>query len=127
MEEDLKLGGLDPYVCLFERCNQPYNLYPSRKQWLHHMRSEHLVKWTCVVEHDPVIEFGTHNELTQHMTQSHWDIYGELLSFVPSMAEACKNVPEVVFESCPFCDGTPDNNLVEHIEFHLQYLALESI
>lgn len=115
---------LDSYVCLFDRCNQPYSLFSSSKEWLCHMRSEHLVKWTCPVE-DDVTEFGTKEQLTQHMHQLHLDIFN--VDMLPFIVEACGEAAEEVFEACPFCDKTPQNNIEEHVGHHLRYLALKSI
>lgn len=115
---------LDSYVCLFDGCTQPYSLFSSSKDWLCHMRSEHLVKWTCPVEDDG-IEFGTKEQLTQHMHQLHLDIFN--VDMLPFIVEACGETIEEVFEACPFCDKTPQTDIEEHIGHHLRYLALKSI
>ncbi|KAI0544647.1 hypothetical protein F4679DRAFT_564148 [Xylaria curta] len=116
---------LDSYVCLFDRCDQPYSLFSSSKEWLHHMRSEHLIKWICPVEDDNVVEFGSQEGLVQHMNQFHPDIFSP--EMLPSIIEACRETAEVVFKACPFCNKTPKNNIEEHVGHHLRYLALKSI
>ncbi|KAI1125986.1 hypothetical protein F5Y10DRAFT_294187 [Nemania abortiva] len=116
---------LDSYVCLLDRCDQPYSLFSSSKEWLHHMRSEHLVKWTCPLEDDDVVEFCSQEGLMQHMDQLHPGIFSP--DMLPSIIEACRETAEVVFEACPFCDKIPMNSIEEHVGHHLQYLALKSI
>ncbi|KAI1735421.1 hypothetical protein F4680DRAFT_435192 [Xylaria scruposa] len=106
-------------------CDQPYSLFSSSKEWLRHMRSEHLVKWACPVEDHNVVEFGSQEGLMQHMNRTHPGIFSP--EMLPSIVEACRETAEAVFEACPFCDKTPRNNIEEHVGHHLRYLALKSI
>jgi hypothetical protein len=116
---------LDAYVCLFNNCDHPHDIYSSRKEWLGHMRSEHLVRWTCTsTEHEDELEFLTQDELEEHMKGSHPNTFSE--EMLPYMLEACRTTAEVVFESCPFCGEKPDA-IEEHIGNDLRYLALKSI
>lgn len=115
---------LDAYVCLFDRCDHPFDIFSTTKEWLNHMRSEHLVQWVCpAIDHGP-IEFGTKEELTAHMEQAHCDTFSPEL--LPYMMEACRKTSDVVFEACPFCDKTPDA-METHVGHHLRYLSLKSI
>ncbi len=116
---------LDSYVCLFDRCNHPDNLYSSAAEWLHHIRSEHLLKWICPAEGDEIVEFGSPEDLEQHINKSHPGMFDA--EMLPYIMDACRETAEVVFEACPFCDQPPRNNIEVHISHHLQYLALKSL
>jgi hypothetical protein len=115
---------LDAYVCLFDRCDQPYDIFSTSKEWLRHMRSEHLVKWRCAAIDHGTVEFGTKEELMGHMNESHPGTFSSEL--LPYMMEACRRTSEVSFDSCPFCGEKP-NAIEEHVGHHLRYLTLKSI
>ncbi|KAL7929602.1 hypothetical protein V8C35DRAFT_315253 [Trichoderma chlorosporum] len=38
---------LQPYVCLFDNCSVPSQLYQRRADWAAHMKQEHWVSWSC--------------------------------------------------------------------------------
>ncbi|KAH6972215.1 hypothetical protein BKA56DRAFT_115644 [Ilyonectria sp. MPI-CAGE-AT-0026] len=115
---------LDPYVCLFNRCKLPHDIYSTNEEWLHHMRSEHLVQWRCpATDHDD-LDFGTREELSQHMTNAHPKTFKE--DFLSYILEACRISSVEVFKSCPFCGQSPDA-IEEHVSYHLRYLALQSL
>ncbi|KAH7116517.1 hypothetical protein B0J13DRAFT_459387, partial [Dactylonectria estremocensis] len=116
---------LDPYICLFDRCNVPHDMYSTSKEWLHHMREEHLVKWRCsATDHDDVLDFCTKEELAEHMSSGHPNTFDEEL--LPYVLDACRISSAVVFESCPFCGQSLDA-IEEHVSHHLRYLALKSL
>ncbi|KAK2611922.1 hypothetical protein QQS21_002028 [Conoideocrella luteorostrata] len=115
---------LDAYVCLFDRCDRPFDIFSTNKEWLRHMRSEHLVKWVCPATDHGTVEFGTKEELTAHMEQAHCDTFSPEL--LPYMMDSCCQTSEVVFEACPFCDKT-HSAMETHVGHHLRYLALKSI
>lgn len=115
---------LDAYVCLFDRCDQPFDIFATNKDWLHHMQSEHLVSWICPVVDHSTAKFNTKEDLSAHMREAHANTFS--LELLPYMMEACRSTSEVKFNSCPFCDVT-DSVTDTHISHHLRYLALKSI
>ncbi|KAI1132134.1 hypothetical protein F5Y10DRAFT_261375 [Nemania abortiva] len=115
---------LDPYVCLFDGCPLPHDIYSTSKEWLHHAREEHLVIWRCLATDHNVLDFGTREELAKHMEDAHPGIFDEEL--LQSMVNAGRTSSAVVFESCPFCGQSP-SAIEEHVGHHLRYLALKSL
>ncbi|KKO99136.1 hypothetical protein THAR02_08748 [Trichoderma harzianum] len=97
---------LYPYVCVADKCDDPIEIYSSRKEWLAHMK------------------FDSENGFIEHMKIGHPGKFrNDQLSLV---AENSSRPKDSVFDDCPFCIGTPDT-LEEHVSLHLRDLALRSL
>ncbi|KAL7916636.1 hypothetical protein GGI35DRAFT_47646 [Trichoderma velutinum] len=119
-------NDLDPYVCLFEECNQPDELYQHSEHWLSHM-NQHSRYWRCS-SHGELGLFSTGEEYMQHMRDTHDDN----LSGLKLRALAKRNARSLpkLFPSCPLCgkDGSViGSRLMDHIAGHLISLALKSL
>lgn len=116
---------LYPYVCVVDKCDDPIEIYSSRKEWLAHMRTRHLMRWYCIAKpHTQPLEFDSESGFIEHMKVGHPGKFrNNQLSLV---AENSSRPKDSVFDDCPFCIGTSDN-LEEHVALHLRDLALRSL
>ncbi|KAM6484223.1 hypothetical protein HDV62DRAFT_315358 [Trichoderma sp. SZMC 28011] len=116
---------LYPYVCVVDKCDDPIEIYSSRKEWLAHMRTRHLMRWYCIAKpHTQPLEFDSESGFIEHMKVGHPGKFrNDQLSLV---AENSSRPKDSVFDDCPFCIGTSDN-LEEHVALHLRDLALRSL
>lgn len=114
----------ESYVCLFEDCDTTEELYSSGKEWVNHMRTQHLMQWRCVAKSHPPIVFDNQLDFESHSRSEHKDRFSEdQLQFI---AKASGRPVGPTFESCPFC-GQDSGNLEDHVGHHLHYLALLSL
>ncbi|KAK4059625.1 hypothetical protein Trihar35433_10672 [Trichoderma harzianum] len=116
---------LYPYVCVVDKCDDPIEIYSSRKEWLAHMKTRHLMRWYCIAKpHTQPLEFDSESGFIEHMKVGHTGKFrNDQLSLV---AENSSRPKDYVFDDCPFCIGTSDN-LEEHVALHLRDLALRSL
>lgn len=116
-------NDLDPYICLFEDCNQPDYLFNRSEEWIQHMHT-HASLWRCRSHgKDP---FPTREAYMDHLRQVHHSN----LSDTQLRALADRNCRRMgkLFESCPLCGKNDVNgSLDEHIVGHLRSLALKSL
>ncbi|UKZ88419.1 uncharacterized protein TrAFT101_004179 [Trichoderma asperellum] len=120
------INDLDPYVCLFEECNEPNKLYKHRGKWLSHMH-QHIQHWRCP-SHRELDPFLTREEYMQHMREVHKINLGENKLLLLANRSARK--PAQLFLSCPLCgrnDAEVDGPLEDHITGHLRTLAIKSL
>lgn len=115
---------LDPYVCLFDECDMPLQLYSSSREWLSHMRSRHRMRWYCfATSHEPSF-FGSADTLERHLRESHAGYFNsEEISF---LVENSRHPSLSVIEHCPFCQQTAEDT-EEHVAKHLIQFALRSL
>lgn len=114
---------LDPYVCLFEPCNNSNVLYKHSEDWLKHMR-QHNLRWRCTAKAHGVLVFDDKNEYEQHMKTAHKGSRSQL----SIIAARSSRSAGPVFESCPLCgESGSDGQLDDHVAIHLRYLALKSL
>lgn len=94
------MKDLEPYICLFENCSEPQQLYRDRTSWLSHMRN-HAVKWTCSLRTHKPQTFDTEGLYDQHMQSDHTG------RFPPSQLAALKKRSQrpstSLFDECPLC------------------------
>ncbi|KAL4746082.1 hypothetical protein BDW72DRAFT_185676 [Aspergillus terricola var. indicus] len=113
---------LDPYVCLFDDCDSPNELYNHSEDWLNHMR-QHSLRWRCTAKSHGVLVFHTRGDYEDHMSSKHKSTKSQL----KILAERSSRSSGSLFESCPFCGESAFHNLEEHVAGHLRYLALKSL
>ncbi|KAL4903147.1 hypothetical protein BDW74DRAFT_156725 [Aspergillus multicolor] len=113
---------LDPYVCLFDNCSSPTDLYNHSEDWIKHMR-QHRVRWRCTAKSHGVLVFHTKDEYEEHMTTKHKSTKSQLAI----LAERSSRSSGPLFECCPLCGKSGDPSLEEHIASHLRFLALKSL
>ncbi|KAL4988122.1 hypothetical protein BDW68DRAFT_159782 [Aspergillus falconensis] len=113
---------LDPYVCLFEDCDSPTELYNHSEDWLNHMR-QHSLRWRCTAKSHGVLVFHNRGEYEEHMSSKHRSTKSQL----KILGERSSRPSDPLFHSCPLCGESTGNRLEEHVASHLRYLALKSI
>lgn len=115
---------LEPYVCLFENCDLAFDIFPSSKEWIDHIRTQHRMKWHCVAKNHEPKAFDSQASFEGHMREEHRGRFRE--EQLPFLAENSGRPVGPTFEQCPFC-GQNSGNLEVHVAHHLQYLALLSL
>lgn len=122
-------GDLDAYVCLFQDCENPCELYSHSDTWLKHMR-QHAVRWQCMAKSHGPQTFEQREEYERHLREAHEGVFSD--SQILAMAERNARMMGPLFQSCPLCGVTKDHptvtdRLEDHIVGHLRYLALSSL
>ncbi|KAI0850769.1 hypothetical protein F5Y00DRAFT_232018 [Daldinia vernicosa] len=118
-------NDLDAYVCLFEDCSLPHELYVHSSAWLNHMR-EHAMRWRCTSKSHGQFVCDSRDDYLIHMKTAHKGKFSD--AQLQALADRNGRVIGPLFRSCPLCgkeevDSTMDN----HIVGHLRFLALKSL
>ncbi|PVH85641.1 hypothetical protein DL98DRAFT_408531, partial [Cadophora sp. DSE1049] len=117
-------NDLDAYICLFEQCGHPDDLYNHSEGWLQHMR-EHALRWRCTSKSHGVLIFDIKAEYMDHMRNNHGS-YTEAQLRV--LADRKAQIVGPLFDSCPLCGTTEVHGPMEdHVVGHLRSLALKSL
>ncbi|KAM0546213.1 hypothetical protein ACHAPJ_010999 [Fusarium lateritium] len=119
-------NDLDPYVCLFEDCEQPDVLYNHSDEWLNHLQ-KHRRYWRCT-SHRDLEPFSSSTEYITHMRQSHATKLSD--NQLRVMANRNSRKMSKLFPSCPLCgkeDTEIDGRLEDHLAGHLRSIALKSL
>lgn len=116
---------LDAYICLFDACDKPDELYGHKSDWLNHMRT-HTLQWHCSSKSHGRLTFPTEKQHLDHIMAAHAKAFTEPQLHVLAQRNSRPRGP--MFEFCPIC-GTDDvaTGLEEHISVHLESLALKSL
>jgi hypothetical protein len=116
------LQDLQPYICTYEDCDLPDQLFRSRKEWAQHEAS-HRKAWRCP-EH-PEAVFNSSNGLRDHLLSTHGD------SFPESQLDSIVNVGETTTVDtrpvCSICYARADTegmNFHHHLANHLERIAI---
>lgn len=110
---------LQPYVCTFEHCSQPYKTYASRHEWFHHEAHMHRMHWTCQQcrEH-----FTSKTSFVEHRRRRHSSSSThEQLSALIDMCS--RPADDRSIGKCSLC-FKDDQPLLKHMAHHLVSLAL---
>ncbi|KAI0405375.1 hypothetical protein F4802DRAFT_180093 [Xylaria palmicola] len=119
------MKDLDPYVCMFEECDSPDELYSHSNQWLKHMRG-HSLRWRCTIKSHGEFVCRTKDEYVAHMKTAHAGKFTDAQLGV--LANRNGRTAGPMFESCPLCGADEANgNIEEHLVGHLRFLALKSL
>ncbi|RSM19543.1 hypothetical protein CDV31_001703 [Fusarium ambrosium] len=119
-------NDLDPYVCLFEKCDQADVLYTHSDEWLGHLH-QHGKVWRCS-SHREMGPFSTLEDYMQHMREVHDTKLSDRQLRVVANRNSRKATK--LFPSCPLCgreESEVDGRLEDHLAGHLRSLALKSL
>ncbi|KAI8712719.1 C3H1-type domain-containing protein [Fusarium sp. LHS14.1] len=119
-------NDLDPYVCLFEDCDQPDVLYTHSDEWLGHLH-QHGKVWRCS-SHREMGPFSTLEDYMKHMREVHDTKLNDRQLRVVANRNSRKS--SKLFSSCPLCgrvESEVDGRLEDHLAGHLRSLALKSL
>ena len=112
------------YICVFDDCHEPDQLYATSEEWLSHMSSKHQTRWHCTAKSHPPFSTSLRNDFVSHLETLHPGKFRKSrLSFI---ADSCARPIEPTISHCPFC-SEDKGNLEAHVGKHLQYFALQSI
>lgn len=120
-------NDLEPYVCLFEDCNNPEELYSHSEDWLKHMR-RHTLRWYCKSKSHSTFVFESGFQYEQHMRGAHKSAFTD-----DQLRVLTKRIPRTIgpmFECCPLCRSSSDDvegKLEDHIVGHMRFLAQKSV
>ncbi|KAM0555885.1 hypothetical protein ACHAPJ_006287 [Fusarium lateritium] len=121
------IGDLEAYVCLFDECEEPENMWTHSESWLKHMR-KHALQWRCPAKSHRGQTFMTQQNFQNHLEQDHKKKYSDSeLSLVISRSRQSTGP---LFTSCPLCGEEVQQaggKLEKHIAGHLRSLALKSL
>ncbi|KAH6853338.1 hypothetical protein B0I37DRAFT_4078 [Chaetomium sp. MPI-CAGE-AT-0009] len=116
------LHDLQPYICTYQDCPEPSQLYRSRRQWVDHESSRHRRVYRCY-EHPELLykspdrlKVHLQREHTKRLTDEQMDSLVELSGV--SVSDERPHCP-ICFESAPFAKG-----LENHLAHHLERLAM---
>ncbi|KAL1957631.1 hypothetical protein VTO42DRAFT_5742 [Malbranchea cinnamomea] len=115
------LHDVQPYICTYENCPQPEQLYGSRRQWMEHEIKFHCRLWRC---HEHQTSIYNSEELSKdHFCQGHKSALseGQLQDLVDPAVKSCVNDRYI----CPIClsAGPFDSGLHNHLARHLERVA----
>ena len=145
------LNDLEPYVCVFEDCNDAHRLFRDRAAWLSHMKESHTKQWTCTAAGHKLCIFETEQDFEDHMRSDHAAGFKE--SQLPWLKKRSQGPAASTFASCPLCGYEPaeekinalinakgsdskqkyerrkivSENVVSHIALHLQAISLKAL
>ncbi|KAF2205846.1 hypothetical protein GQ43DRAFT_459672 [Delitschia confertaspora ATCC 74209] len=114
------LQDLQPYVCTYEKCRQPDQLFRSRREWADH-EATHRKLWRCP-EHLNAV-FLSQTGLEDHLRWAHSNTVAEYQ--FASIVRIGETSAIDTREKCPICFASADmeGGLQNHIAHHLERLA----
>lgn len=120
------IHDLRPYICTYEDCKNPTQLYDSRQDWVQHENSEHRKIWRCLDHSDQV--FKSLETYKHHLQEQHGgSISGEASSI--RIIQASESVSDILNRACPICMAELDTTraMESHIALHLERFARFSL
>ncbi|KAG5657293.1 hypothetical protein KAF25_005857 [Fusarium avenaceum] len=118
-------NDLDPYVCLFEKCNSPDHLYSNSSTWVKHMK-EHTLRWRCKSKVHGEFLADNKTDYVEHMRTSHPGKF--TLAQLSILADRNAHTSGALFTVCPLCGVDKTNTPMEHhVVGHMRLLALRSL
>ena len=118
---------MEPYVCLVDDCDEPYELFRHSDDWLKHLRG-HYLRWQCKTKAHGVQLFESQRAYEDHTREAH----GNTLTPVQLslLAERSTRLAQPIFTCCPLCgeaESGIQGKMADHIVGHLRFLALKSL
>ncbi|QPC78185.1 hypothetical protein HYE68_008937 [Fusarium pseudograminearum] len=118
-------NDLDPYVCLFEKCDSPEHLYSHSNTWIKHMK-EHTLRWRCKSKAHGEFMAETREDYVNHMKTSHPRKFTDAQLGV--LADRNAHTIGPLFIACPLCGlEKTDMPMENHVVGHMRLLALKSL
>ncbi|KAK6527641.1 hypothetical protein TWF694_004624 [Orbilia ellipsospora] len=122
-------GDILPYTCVFQNCDQPFQLYLTREDWEHHIKTDHGQLWKCAAceQLGKATEFSIEDALVDHLRAIHSDSVDpeEIPMFV--MASLSPKTVETI--DCPLCllSSEGEEDPLEHIAHCIHDFSLNSL
>lgn len=145
------MNDLEPYVCVFEDCDDAHRLFRDRAAWLSHMQETHTKQWTCIAAGHKLCVFETEKGFEDHIRIAHATGFKE--SQLHWYKKRSQGPAASTFSVCPLCGYEPaeekintlinskgsDNkqkyersriiseDIVKHLAGHLQAISLKAL
>ncbi|KAF3250365.1 hypothetical protein TWF128_007521 [Orbilia oligospora] len=119
------IRDLRPYVCTYENCTTPNQLYDTRQDWLHHEGSIHRRVFLCPKH--PHQYFLSLSDYQEHIFDGHLSSDGNVpINLIIQSNESTLTTPD---RPCPICLAWIDDMgaLQKHIALHLERFAIFSL
>ncbi|KAH8802415.1 hypothetical protein F5884DRAFT_886872 [Xylogone sp. PMI_703] len=71
------LRDIEPYVCLFNNCDKPHELYKTIDEWVNHMQWQHALVWSCQATGHESAVYYTEEEFKVHLLSDHKNAFDE--------------------------------------------------
>ncbi|MCJ1381880.1 hypothetical protein MMC17_004992 [Xylographa soralifera] len=114
---------LQPYMCTFEKCKTPHEMYEGRRQWFNHELQQHRRSWSCNGHCDRT--FASEEALASHIKKPSPGLYSD--AQLSTLVEMWVSPMEVHAESlCPLCGqgATGTKQTQRHLGRHFEEIAL---
>lgn len=120
------IHDLRPYICTYEDCKNPTQLYDSREDWVQHENSEHRKVWRCLDHSDQV--FKNLQRYKRHLQEQHGESIRSEASSI-RIIQASESASDIVGRACPICMVELDTTraMESHIALHLERFARFSL
>ncbi|KAF8418438.1 hypothetical protein EV426DRAFT_707586 [Tirmania nivea] len=112
---------LRPYVCTFNSCTKPNQLFENRREWYDHEVRHHRREWYCA---ECTVTYTTSSNFIHHLKEIHPALGNE--QDIPALIENCGRVVRTP-QQCPLCTVQSEHTaegLRSHLGRHMQQLAL---
>ncbi|OCL08633.1 hypothetical protein AOQ84DRAFT_292735, partial [Glonium stellatum] len=119
------LHDLRPYICTYEDCGNPDQLYDTRQDWIQHENSLHRRVFRCP-EH-PDQTFPNLDGYRRHLHDAHVSNSDEIsATIINYVSESILTSPD---RCCPICTLSlaTARELQSHIALHLKRFSLFSL
>ncbi|MCJ1387908.1 hypothetical protein MMC18_000751 [Xylographa bjoerkii] len=114
---------LQPYMCTYEKCKTPHEMYEGRRQWFNHELQQHRRSWSCNGHCDRKFDAG--EALIAHIKKVSPGLYSDVQ--LSTLVEIWASPMDTDAKSlCPLCSleaiGTIQTR--RHLGRHLEEIAL---
>ena len=119
------IHDLSPYVCTYEDCRNPDQMYDDRHDWNHHENSCHRKAWRCPEHADQA--FTQLESYRDHLCAEHINHLDD--ASTNRIIRASESTMTAVDRPCPVCSlvlETP-RAMQSHIALHLERFSLFSL
>ncbi|KAK6510122.1 hypothetical protein TWF481_004835 [Arthrobotrys musiformis] len=119
------IRDLRPYVCTYQDCKTPNQLYDTRRDWLHHENSIHRRVFHCPQHENK--QFFSLADYQKHISDGHLSSNENIpMSLIIQSNESTLSIPD---RKCPVCLTWIENMeaLQKHIALHLERFAIFSL
>jgi hypothetical protein len=121
------MDDLEPYLCTFDKCDIPLNLYALRDEWFKHELETHRIKrvWTCPACSQ---EFDSKDAIMQHLPACEDKDDPDSLIMLQGVLRQSLSSRPLQEQKCPLCPNKiAAAETKNHIAQHLEMFSLLSI
>ncbi|KAJ3454680.1 hypothetical protein MRS44_013280 [Fusarium solani] len=118
------IHDLRPYICTYEHCRNPDQLYDTQRDWIQHENASHRRIFRCPEHEDRI--FTTLASYQEHTHEQHG---GGSLSDESILTQVSESTLAEADRCCPVCSLAVETaeKMQSHIALHLERFALFSM